>query len=111
MKSSVRQVVQPSSFYNTSTTTKPIQSKPLTIRSGKHSRAINSEIYHSEIVDDEDDEDEDVHHQQREEGEMDYSHDDDEQQQLNKRTHRTSKKTDEKLWFSNLGFNFVRRFK
>jgi cell division cycle 2-like protein len=81
LKSSVRQVVQTSSFYNTSTTSKPAHSKPLTIGSGKQSRAINSDLYHSEIVDDEDEEEEEGG------GEMDYSHDD-QHQPANKRTSR-----------------------
>jgi hypothetical protein len=81
LKSSVRQVVQTSSFYNTSTTNKPTQSKPLTVGSGKQSRAINSDLYHSEIVDDEDEDDND---KDKEEGEMDYSSD--QQQQINRRS-------------------------
>ncbi|CAF0886701.1 unnamed protein product [Adineta ricciae] len=55
LKSSVRQVTQTSSFYNTATTSKNESSKPLTIGSGKQSRPINSDIYHSEIIEDDDD--------------------------------------------------------
>ena len=64
LKSSVRQVTQTSSFYNTATTSKNESSKPLTIGSGKQSRPINSAIYHSEIIEDDDDDDD--------EGEIEY---------------------------------------
>ncbi|CAF3829613.1 unnamed protein product [Rotaria sp. Silwood1] len=67
LKSSVRQVSQKTSFYNTSTTNKSSHSKPITITSGKQSEDFNNDLYHSEIVDDDDD-DED----EKEEGEMDY---------------------------------------
>ena len=50
----------------------------MTIRSGKHARAINSDLYHSEIVDEEDEEEE-------EEGEMDYSQDDEDRQAKRRR--------------------------
>jgi hypothetical protein len=65
LKSSIHQV-QTSSFYNTSTTTTTTttnsssHSKSLTIRSGKRSTAISSDIYNSEVVDEDDDEDEEA---------------------------------------------------
>ncbi|CAF0940897.1 unnamed protein product [Adineta steineri] len=80
LKSSVRQVNPPSSFYNTSTTTKPSQPKPLTVGSGKQSRAINSDLYHSEIVEDDEDD---------EEGEIQYLSD-----EYHKRSRRRSTSED-----------------
>ena len=58
LKSSVRQVISApssSSFYNTSTATTSDNSKSLTIKHGKQSRSIDSDIYHSEIIEDDDD--------------------------------------------------------
>ncbi|CAF0934860.1 unnamed protein product [Rotaria sordida] len=89
LKSSVRQVVQKSSFYNTSTTSKSSHSKPINITSGKQSGSFNSDLYHSEIVDDDedDDNDNDDNNNEKEEGEMDYLPDN-HQQQSNKRIHK-----------------------
>ena len=53
LQSFIRQVVQTSSFYNTSAS-ESSHRKPLTIGSEKQSRAINSELYHSEIYEDDD---------------------------------------------------------
>ncbi|CAF3626480.1 unnamed protein product [Rotaria sordida] len=97
LKSSVRQVVQKSSFYNTSTTSKSSHSKPINITSGKQSGSFNSDLYHSEIVDDDedDDNDNDDNNNEKEEGEMDYLPDNHQQQnsseERSKRRHSSSR--------------------
>ncbi|CAF1965720.1 unnamed protein product [Rotaria magnacalcarata] len=83
LKSSVRQVFPPVSFYDTSTSNKSSHSKPTTIGTGKQSKSFDSDLYHSEIVDNDED---DAY--EKEDGEMDYLPNNNQQQQHPKRSHK-----------------------